>query len=48
MRPVFVDTQYWVARFHPEDQWHEQALDAEDAVSGRPLVTSESVLVEFQ
>ena len=31
MRPVFVDTQYWVARFHPEDQWHEQARDAEEA-----------------
>ena len=47
MKSVFVDTQYWGARFHPRDQWHEEARAAEEAVADRSLVTSESVLVEF-
>jgi len=47
VNPVFVDTQYWIARFHPKDQWHEEARAAEDRVADRPLLRSESVLVEF-
>jgi predicted nucleic acid-binding protein len=47
MSPVFVDAQFWVARFHPGDQWHEQARSAQADVEGRSLLTSEAVLVEF-
>lgn len=46
MNAVFVDTLYWVASINPKDQWHEAALQAEDAVRSRPLVTTEAVLVE--
>lgn len=47
MTEVFVDTQFWVARFHPGDQWHDHARAVEAEVEARSLVTSEAVLVEF-
>ena len=47
MNALFVDAQFWIARFHPGDQWHNQAREVEAAVEGRPMVTSEAVLVEF-
>ena len=47
MSTIFVDTQYWVARFHPRDQWHERAQAVEADVAEWTLVTSEPVLVEF-
>jgi len=47
MSALFVDAQFWIARFHPGDQWHDRAREAEATVEDRPLVTSEAVLVEF-
>ena len=47
MNALFVDAQFWIARFHPGDQWHNQAREVEAAVEGRPVVTSEAVLVKF-
>ena len=47
MNALFVDAQFWIARFHPGDQWHNQAREVEATVEGRPMVTSEAVLVEF-
>ena len=28
MKMIFADTVYWVALFHPQDQWHNSALKA--------------------
>ncbi|MCS4034694.1 putative nucleic acid-binding protein [Salinibacter ruber] len=47
MNALFVDAQFWIARFHPGDQWHDRAREVEATVEGRPMVTSEAVLVEF-
>ena len=45
MRPVFVDTQYWLAIFVPDDPWKEAARDVD--YSGASLITTEEVLSEF-
>ncbi len=47
MSALFVDAQFWIARFHPNDQWHERARELEVQVEERSLLTSEAVLVEF-
>lgn len=47
MSALFVDTQFWIARFHPGDEWHDRAREIEATVESQPMVTSEAVLVEF-
>jgi len=46
MRRVFADTQYWIARINPRDQWHQRAKTAGSALAQTPLVTSDEVLTE--
>lgn len=45
MRAVFVDTNYWVARFHQKDQLHEKAKELSTALAAVRLVTTDEVLV---
>jgi predicted nucleic acid-binding protein len=45
MRPVFADTGYWVAIINRHDSLHEKAIAVSKQL-GRPIVTSEMVLVE--
>ena len=47
MTSVFVDTFYWYGLCNKRDQWHSIVLAAKDACSGRQLVTTDEVLVEF-
>ena len=47
MRRVFVDTFYWVAVTDRSDNWHSRAIDAGRRLASVPLVTTESVLIEF-
>jgi predicted nucleic acid-binding protein len=47
MRPVFVDTFYWIARINPRDQWHQKALELSTSLEDALLFTSESVLIEL-
>ncbi len=46
MTLVFADTQFFVGRVNPRDQWHKQARDAEAALIYPHYVTTESVLTE--
>ena len=46
MTEVFADTNYWVAKINPHDQWHESAIEAEYRLGAVRLVTTESVLIE--
>ncbi len=46
MSKVFSDTQYWVAKIHPQDQWHEKVIAVEYELGLFELITSESVLIE--
>ncbi len=46
MQEVFDDTNFWVAKIHPEDQWHERVIDVEYEIGIVNLVTTETVLVE--
>lgn len=40
MQKVFADTNYWVAKIHPDDQWHEHAINAEYEIGIVDLVTT--------
>jgi predicted nucleic acid-binding protein len=42
---IFVDTAYWIASIHPQDQWHQRALEVEALIID-DLVTTEAVLIE--
>jgi predicted nucleic acid-binding protein len=44
---IFVDTLYWVALANSRDQWHERAIELQETVSNRRLITTEAVLIEF-
>lgn len=46
MSKIFSDTQYWVAKIHPQDQWHEKVIEVEYELGLFELVISESVLIE--
>ena len=46
MEDVFADTNYWVAKIHPDDQWHERVIDVEYEIGIVNLITTETVLVE--
>lgn len=46
MNRIFADTQYWVTKIHPQDQWHEKVIELEYELGLFELVTSESVLIE--
>ena len=46
MTTVFADSFYWVAVFHPRDQWHQRAIAASAALGGAGILTTEEVLVE--
>lgn len=47
MRTIFVDTGYWIALIHPDDDLHEQALLITKQVLPAELVTTELVLNEL-
>jgi predicted nucleic acid-binding protein len=46
MKTIFVDTQQFIGRINPRDQWHEAALEAEENIGDVYLVTTETVLHE--
>ncbi len=46
MSRIFADTQYWVTKIHPQDQWHEKIIELEYELGLFELITSESVLIE--
>ena len=46
MRIVFIDTNYFVALLHPDDQWHERAIEVESQLGVVEAVTTETVLIE--
>ncbi|NEO82714.1 MAG: type II toxin-antitoxin system VapC family toxin [Spirulina sp. SIO3F2] len=47
MKHIFVDTGYWIALIHPDDDLHEQALRVTEQVLPAELVTTELVLNEL-
>ena len=47
MRPVFVDTSYWIALLNPHDDLHEPARRVSASLHAVRLVTSEAILVEW-
>ena len=46
MISVFADTNYWIAKIFPQDQWHQQVIEVEYRIGIVDLITSESVLIE--
>lgn len=46
MKTVFADTQFWVAKINPLDQWHKRAIEAEYKIGIVKIVTSEQVVIE--
>ena len=47
MKPVFADTNYWIAIISPTDQWHLKALNASRRIAGRYLMTTDEILTEL-
>ena len=47
MRRIFVDTFYWIAITARNDKWHSRAIETGRRLESIPLVTTESVLIEF-
>lgn len=47
MRKVFADTLYWIAISSRQDQWHQPAVSAMNALGDVILVTTDEVLTEF-
>ena len=47
MKRIFADTFYWVAVTDRSDRWHSRAIDAGRRLASVPLVTTESVPIEF-
>jgi predicted nucleic acid-binding protein len=47
MRVVFADTLYFVAPVNPQDQWRENALNADSVLKESRLITTETVLIEL-
>lgn len=45
MKPVFADSQFWIALLNPRDQWHARAV-AVLAALNRPILTTQFVLLE--
>ena len=43
---VFADASYWIALLHEQDAHHDLALLLRDELRGRPMITTEMVLVE--
>lgn len=43
---VFADASYWIALLHEQDAHHDLALLLRNELRGRPMVTTEMVLVE--
>ncbi len=46
MNPIFVDTQYIIATFQENDQWHQKAKSLEPRIANRSYVTTDAVLWE--
>lgn len=46
MDDVFADTNYWVAKIFPQDQWHARVIEVEYEIGVVNLITTETVLVE--
>lgn len=46
MDDVFADTNYWVAKIFPQDQWHARVIEVEYEIGIVNLITTETVLVE--
>jgi len=44
---VFADTLYFIAVINPQDQWRDQATNAEAIVRESRIVTTETVLLEM-
>ena len=47
MKPLFADTDYWIAIFWPRDSLNAEAVRVTGEINDREIVTSEMVLVEF-
>lgn len=47
MRVVFADTLYFLALINPQDQWRDEATNAESIVRESKVVTTEAVLLEM-
>ncbi len=47
MKMVFVDTPYWLAIVHPNDQWRDAAERAKSSLGKVRLLTTDEVLAEF-
>ena len=43
---VFADANFWIAKINPDDNLHEVAAMAQEAIDDRPIVTTEEVLTE--
>ncbi len=46
MDDVFADTNYWIAKIFPQDQWHAHVIEVEYEIGIVNLITTETVLVE--
>ena len=47
MRVGFADTLYFLALINPQDQWRDEATNAEAIVRESKIVTTETVLLEM-
>jgi predicted nucleic acid-binding protein len=47
MKSVFADTSYWIALTNVQDAMHETAKALSLALKPRPILTTESVLIEY-
>ena len=46
MRVVFADTLYFLALINPQDQWRDNATNAEAIIGENHLITTEVVILE--
>lgn len=46
MDDVFADTNYWVAKIFPQDQWHARVIEVEYEIGLVNLITTDTVLIE--
>jgi uncharacterized protein len=47
VKSVFVDTLYWGAILHPQDQYRDEAIRARKALGEVRLITTDEVLTEL-
>lgn len=47
MKPLFVDTPYWIACINPQDHSHQQVMDLQPTIRQTRLLTTKVILIEL-